>query len=276
MKWHHLLALAMLAQPLVMTSASAQQGGGPAQLRAQTGEQGLGGFNFRQGDPPQPVGDPYAYPEGVALAKSELGPVHVDAQGMTLYKVNGRLLRFIGRSSSLADTWTPFAAPAGAKPIGYWGVMSGENGSQWMYKGDPVFRFNGDKEPAALGGHQFEGMWQAVFFVPPAPEVKTPGSVQTVWHLGQYLFADKEGRALYANSKNGSCGDACADWVPFAAGLASHGVGEWTIIREGDRAQWAYQSKPVYVSAPSMIKLPDGAANLKPPAQWTYPGPARP
>src|SRR5262249_52338070 len=95
MKWHHLLAMTILAQPLVMASASAQQAAGQAgQAAAAAGQGGQGG----QGQAAQgqgqgggggrgmgmgigtPVGDEYSYPAGIAIGKSKIGPIFVDAK----------------------------------------------------------------------------------------------------------------------------------------------------------------------------------------------------
>jgi predicted lipoprotein with Yx(FWY)xxD motif len=76
------------------------------------------------------------------------------------------------------------------------------------------------------------------------PTIVAPASVSTVLVDGHYALADKEGRVLFT----GQCAQDCSQWQPLPGGMASRGIGDWTVVRGGETPQWAYRGKPVFVS----------------------------
>jgi predicted lipoprotein with Yx(FWY)xxD motif len=300
MKWHHLFAIAILAQPLVAGGAGAQpapgaapqqqqavapaqqpgaapaqpaagaKGAQPAGAAAQIGIFG-GGAQAQNAlralfARPVAVGDEHAYPaKDVRIEKSKIGPVFADAQGKTLYGVNLRYVAFRGGGGDplkfckgvCAENWVPLVAPADAKPTGYWKVVEGAQGPQWAYKNSPVFTYKADKGPGALDGDGADEMWNALAYIPPVPTIAAPGNVTPTFAKGEYVLTDKQGHALYTGGKS------VADQKPFSAGMASQSVGDWSVVRDGDRPQWAYRGKPVYVSeADQAEQVPDDSATI--------------
>ena len=121
------------------------------------------------------------------------GPVFADSGGHTLYKWPFRLLR-VGNTGDPKDqsnctavkstvnagymspypggfelpdlearpsceqAWPPVIAPAGAKPIGKWTVITRQDGrKQWAYDGAALYTSSLDHKPGdVLGGDTFE------------------------------------------------------------------------------------------------------------------------
>ena len=194
------------------------------------------------------------YPEGVAVARSKLGNIFVDARGRTLYALNVRQAAF--RSGARTKycvgpcerTWAVFAAPADAKPVGDWKVSVDVRGPQWTYKSNLVFVFATDRKPGDVGGDGYDDLWSVISYVPPVPTLTAPANVAARFADGVYVLADNQGHALFVAAKSGACGTACVEWSPFLAGLAGQGVGDWSVVRDGDRPQWAYHGQRVFVS----------------------------
>jgi predicted lipoprotein with Yx(FWY)xxD motif len=141
----------------------------------------------------------------------------------------------------------PGGGPGGARPAQPdWTIAESALGLQWVYKGNHlVFTHAGDKPGATnLDGHD-DYVWNVLKYVPPVPTVVAPTNVTTAYVDGGYALSDKDGRLLYTSAKPADCASGC---LPYAAGFASRGVGEWTVSRGGDRPQWLYRGKPVYVS----------------------------
>ena len=143
-----------------------------------------------------------------------------------------------------------------------WTVIAGAQGPQWVYKGWHLVHVRKGDQPGSTahdGEDQFT--WNTLKFVPPVPSIVAPTTVGTVFAAGRYAFAAKDGRVLFT----GACGDACSAWEPLAGGYASRGVGEWAISRAGDRPQWTWRGKPVYVSrADDPLAVPENAEVLRP------------
>ncbi len=98
----------------------------------------------------------------IAARETEQGGVLVDAEGMTLY-VSGS--DQAGESSCYADcarNWPPAAAPINAESQGGLAVIAREDGTrQWAYKGRPLYRWAGDKQPGDVTGDGLGGAWSA-------------------------------------------------------------------------------------------------------------------
>jgi len=143
-----------------------------------------------------------------------------------------------------------------------WTVIAGPQGPQWVYKGwHMVYTRRGD-QPGSTAHDGADGFtWNTLKFVPPAPSIVAPATVRPVFLDGRYALADKDGHVLFT----GTCTGACARWEPLAGGFASRGIGEWTVSRTGDRPQWTWRGKPVYVSrADDPAAVPENAEVLRP------------
>ena len=96
----------------------------------------------------------------IAARETDQGGVLVDAAGMTLY-VSGS--DQAGESSCYADcarNWPPAAAPINAESQGTLAGIAREDGTrQWAYKGRPLYRWAGDKQPGDITGDGLGGAW---------------------------------------------------------------------------------------------------------------------
>jgi predicted lipoprotein with Yx(FWY)xxD motif len=142
-----------------------------------------------------------------------------------------------------------------------WTVIHGVQGPQWVYKGwHMVFVRKGERAGSAAHEGAEDRRWNTLKFVPPVPALTAPVNVGTAFLGGAYALIDNRERLLFS----GSCAKNCT-WQPFAGGLASRGLGEWTVLRDGDGPQWAYRGKRVYVAeSANAADLPRGAAVLRP------------
>jgi len=143
-----------------------------------------------------------------------------------------------------------------------WTVIAGPQGPQWVYKGwHMVYTRRGDQPGSTAHDGEDAFTWNTLKFVPPVPSIVAPLTVRTVLRDGRYALADKDGRVLFT----GACVDACIGWEPLAGGFASRGMGEWAISRAGERPQWTWRGKPVYVSrADDPAAVPENAEVLRP------------
>jgi predicted lipoprotein with Yx(FWY)xxD motif len=100
-------------------------------------------------------------PAGVKVDSTTAGPTLVNAQGMTLYTWGSDSLP--GKSAcngQCATNWPALTAPADAKPMGDWTIITRDDGSkQWAYKGKPLYTFKNDmKKGDAIGNGR--GQWK--------------------------------------------------------------------------------------------------------------------
>lgn len=240
------------------------------------------------------------YPPGVKVVNTGSGPVYADARGRTLYGMDMRtLIRWTPDPAQYCKEqctaeWEPLLAPAGSQaniafPKGYgdrqrqapaqgqapqeqamlkpesapdWTIIDGPQGPQWVYKGwHMVFTRKGAKARST----QFDGAqdftWNTLKYVPPVPKIEAPATVGMVLVGGQYALADKDGRVLFT----GKCKNDCEGWVPLSGGMASRGIGNWTVSGAGEKPQWLYGGKPVYVSQEAdPVTVPPSAKILRP------------
>ena len=206
------------------------------------------------------------YPAAVQVGTSPQGPVYVDARKRTLYSMSLRWaqartgvgIEYCGAACLAA--WTPLAAPRDAKPVGEWSVIAGPIGPQWAYAKNPVFVFKADAAPGALGGDGWDYLWSALFYVPPKPDLVAPPGVAVKAVEGRNFLADAAGHPLFTPGK----GEA-TDAAPFAAGMVSRPIGEWSVLRGSDLPQWAWRGRPVFVAANADPRLlPAGAEAILP------------
>lgn len=248
-------------------------------------------------DLPIPAATTTEYPSGIAVSKTKAGSVYVDRQGRTLYGLDLRTLQRWSPNPALycetrCDDWEPVLAPAGSKPnivypLGFgsrgreaqaeladqgyivdpqkapdWTIIEGPKGPQWVYKGwHMVYVRKGDRPGSTEHDGADEFTWNTLKFVPPVPEIVAPANVSPVFEGENYALVLEERGLLYT----GKCGSDCSGWEPFAAGMASRGLGQWQVSREGDTPQWTYRGKPVFVSrSEDADQLPTSAEILRP------------
>lgn len=206
-------------------------------------------------------------PSGVSVGASALGRVYVGKDRRTLY---GLSLRSARARTSLtltyctgpcAQAWTPLQPVAMSKPVGKWTIVEGAQGPQWAFDDSPVFSFNADRKPGDVGGDRWSDLFLALAYVPPKPVLIAPPSVDARLIEAEYVLTDSGGHALFTSP----CASDCGARTPFAAGAASLAVGDWTVLRSGDRAQWAWRRTPVFVATDAASTVvAAGDALLKP------------
>jgi predicted lipoprotein with Yx(FWY)xxD motif len=93
-------------------------------------------------------------PPGVQSRKLDNGTtILADAKGMTLYTFAKDAPGKSACSGNCAKNWPPLAAPADAKPVGQWTVITRDDGSkQWAYKGMPLYTWVKDSKPGETTG----------------------------------------------------------------------------------------------------------------------------
>lgn len=243
-----MLAMALLAQPILAAGALAQDA---ARAEKAPGEN----------------------PAGVSVRDMGERRILVNDRGMTLYTVDVQTAIYGGGDGrrlvcrdACTQKWTPLSAPADAAPVGEWTVETQYTlGPQWAYRGNPVFTHQADKAPGEMRGNGFDQIWWTIDYVPTPPKLAAPPVVSPLFLGRDYVLADANGHALFTPAGDAGCTSSCAGWKPLLAGLASLRIGDWAVLRTGDRAQWAYRGKPVFVSAEARsVVLPEGAALLRP------------
>lgn len=229
------------------------------------------------------------YPAGVKVIKTKDGMVYADARGLVLYGMDMRTVLRWSPDAALYCTgecesqWEPLLAPPGAKPNiifpqgygqlppppGYvrpqaapdWTVIMGPAGPQWVYKGWHIVYTRKGSKPGSTAFEGAEGKtWNTLKFVPPVPKIAAPGMVKPIFAHGAYALADKDGRVLFT----GKCARGCT-WQPLTGGLASRGLGEWSVDRSGQSPQWRYRGQPVFVNTQDdPTTPPKGGTALRP------------
>lgn len=117
----------------------------------------------------------YFTPPGVSVGHTvQLGFTLTTDKGMTIYRrdskglvtsghlvpsnlngvpTTGRVIGTRGCDAECLQTWRPLAAPANAKPTGYWEIVTGADGTrQWAYKGFALYTYTEDSEPGDITG----------------------------------------------------------------------------------------------------------------------------
>ena len=100
------------------------------------------------------------HPGEVALVEESNGYAYLAAPSRLRLYVSDR--DSPGKSScdeSCAYAWPPLIAREGAKPMGYWTIITRDDGRrQWAYKGHPVYYLFHDS-PDQPAGNGIEGIW---------------------------------------------------------------------------------------------------------------------
>jgi len=250
---------------------------------------------------------PVPMPPGFRVVVSPLeGPVFADANGRTLYiwpfrslrngysgeqkgkpacfsQVRretaglmspypaGILLPELDKRPSCTDLWPPAVAPADAKPVGKWTILTRPDGvHQWAYDEQPLYTSVRDhKQGDVLGADSrtHGGDSPAVRVPLPAarqnerdpqdrigpPAAVPPGFAVKTTSLGRLLTTDKN-FSVYAYDKDAAgkslCDAACLQkWSPLVAPETVRAQGEWgTIERAPGVRQWTFRQQPLYTN----------------------------
>lgn len=202
--------------------------------------------------------DPTLYPPVVAVTKIDGGFRYTSPRGQTLYMLNPREARTRKGSvleycvAQCATMFTPLAAAEAAQPVGLWKPETTSRGMVWTYKGSPVFSFNADGRLGEAGGDGFEDIFGTIEYVPARPSFDAPPPAALRYRKGQWVLTDDQGRFLYT----GGGGE------PLVTGLAARPRGDWSIVAAGDRMQWAYKRRPVFVAA--QVDVPPEGEGITP------------
>jgi predicted lipoprotein with Yx(FWY)xxD motif len=99
-------------------------------------------------------------PAGVKVQKTAAGEVLADSKGMTLYTFDRDTAGKSACNGPCAQNWPPLAAPADAKSMGEWTVVTRDDGTkQWAHKGKPLYTFAKDSKPGETAGEGFNKVW---------------------------------------------------------------------------------------------------------------------
>lgn len=228
-------------------------------------------------------------PPGFKVVPTELdGPVFADASGHTLYKWPFKQLRVgdtgdpLGQSEctdvkttvnsgfmspyppglqlpdldsrpSCTQAWPPVIAPADAKPVGKWSLITRADGrKQWAYEKHALYTSILDHRPGdVLGADTFGGKQPAMRVpVQPPPDIPSGFSVSTT-RVGRLLQTESK-FSVYTSDRDGAdksnCDEVCArTWVPMLAPESARPHGDWSVFeRSPGVLQWAFRKKPLY------------------------------
>lgn len=210
--------------------------------------------------------NPPLMPPGLMIVETPRGPVMATAQGMTIYKQlpKGRAAKQVEVTGvcvfQCPSEWPPLKAPADAKPVGDFTIITTNGVRQWAYKNVPLETFVFDRKPGDTLGddtHDFNGprvpigeaAWLESHIPPEKPQAappmpaNLPPEVTVRATTGNVrVFADMNGLTLYA------CASVCGPaWMPLAAGALARGTGEWSVADRADGIrQWAFRNQPAF------------------------------
>jgi predicted lipoprotein with Yx(FWY)xxD motif len=142
-----------------------------------------------------------------------------------------------------------------------WTVIAGPGGPQWVYKGwHMVYTRKGDRPGSTTHDGTGVMVWNTLKYVPPVPSLHSPQGVAPLFTGEAYALTGKDGRVLFT----GTCAAPC-DWTPLTAPMAGRGIGDWAVNLAGDRPQWTWRGKPVFVSQEEdPVRAPLGGTVLRP------------
>jgi predicted lipoprotein with Yx(FWY)xxD motif len=220
-------------------------------------------------------GEGYKMPDGVALLDSAnaSGQVLVNELGMPLYTFDADPMK--GKPKCVAapctDHWSPYVAAQLAKPIGDFTVVDrGDGVFQWVFKGKPLYAFDGDVEPGDANGNGLDDKWHVATvqrnFMPQGVLIARNrfGASNLVTSNGMTLYVrdrvvgTNTGHNLRTGSRGNpmvgkilgtkSCDAECAKtWKPLAAPADAQGSGYWDVAtRDDGTKQWTYRGFAVY------------------------------
>jgi len=155
------------------------------------------------------------------------------------------------------ESWPPVIAPADAKPVGKWTLISRRDKSkQWAYDGFVLYTAKIDREPGVpLGGTRNAGQRGdgPVARIPIGPPADIPGQFTIDRGDAGHQLVLVGGVAVYTYDKDGpnksNCDAVCElEFRPvLAPQIGVQAREDWTIIeRSPGVKQWAYRKKPLY------------------------------
>lgn len=98
-----------------------------------------------------------------APARFSGGMLVASANDMTLYTFDKDPAGKSVCNGPCAANWPPLAAPADAKPVGDFTVVTRDDGSkQWAYRGKPLYFWIKDTKPGDKSGDGFNNIWRIV------------------------------------------------------------------------------------------------------------------
>jgi predicted lipoprotein with Yx(FWY)xxD motif len=99
--------------------------------------------------------------EPAKVADTAKGKVLADARGMTLYTFDRDSAGTSACTGQCAQNWPPLLAPADAKPVGSWTIVTRpDGGKQWAYKGKPLYGWARDGKPGDVTGDGVNNVWR--------------------------------------------------------------------------------------------------------------------
>ena len=197
---------------------------------------------------------PVPLPPGFNTYKTPDGYLLVDQKNMTLYTSSGDEAGASVCTGDCAKTWQPVEAWWRAHSVlDDWTVIDRNDGTkQWAFRGQPLYRFNGDFAPGDMSGDGLE-TWRAVILEPPPP---APNWVTIQNSDAGPLLADSNGKTLYAYDLPvqrafgiGIGRDMATPhlWTPVYADKTTDPVGHWSVVALDDgRYQWTYKGQKLF------------------------------
>jgi predicted lipoprotein with Yx(FWY)xxD motif len=99
--------------------------------------------------------------EPAKVADTAKGKVLADARGMALYTFDRDSAGTSACTGQCAQNWPPLLAPADAKPMGSWTIITRpDGGKQWAYKGKPLYGWARDGKPGDVTGDGVNNVWR--------------------------------------------------------------------------------------------------------------------
>jgi predicted lipoprotein with Yx(FWY)xxD motif len=94
-------------------------------------------------------------------ARTSDGVLVAGTNGMTLYTFDKDTPGKSACAGGCAANWPPFIAPADAKPVGDFTLVTRDDGAkQWAYKGKPLYFWVKDQKPGERTGDGFNNVWR--------------------------------------------------------------------------------------------------------------------
>ena len=156
---------------------------------------------------------------------------------------------------SCAQAYPPVLAPANAKPVGKWSVITRKDGKkQWAYEGFALYTSNLDQQPGdVFGGDTYEHRGDnPAMRVPSQPPPDLPPGFTVASDRTGRMLLDSRKFSVYASDADGenksNCDAQCArTWIPMLAPQSARPHGDWSIFERlpGVR-QWAFRNQPLY------------------------------
>ena len=180
--------------------------------------------------------------------------VSTTSQGLFSPYPPGLVLPDLDTRPSCAAMWPAVLAPADAKPVDKWSVITRPDGSkQWAYDGQALYVSALDRQPGdVLGGTNRQQLKQMAGRYPVGPSPKIPPGFRIVTTVNGRLLVNSDGYSIYSSEQDGpdksNCDATCQDtWTPVQAPVLARADGEWSIVERAPGVrQWVYRKQPLY------------------------------